>query len=190
MHIFLLIILIILPQQVYAEPILKVEVNEYNIYTKDPDRLLSDLNEGSPVRENGEIYHAYTDTYVDWRYWWDKNEHSCKLNKVETTVNITYTLPRLDENNASSPVIDIWRLYYPALVKHEKGHGQIAIDAARKIENTLIHLPPCSDCSLLSQVAKLKAEEILSNCRPKHQEYDRRTNHGKTEGANIELYLP
>ncbi len=186
----IVLILLIYPIQLNAEPKVNETVNHYDFRTVNVNNLLSDLNNTSPVRQDGRIYHAHTDTYVKWYYWWGKTEYGCKLNNVETTVYITYTLPRLIETNASRKVIDIWNLYYPALIRHEKGHGKITIDAAREIENKLIQMPESGDCDLLRQKADLKAEEILTHYRPRHQEYDKRTEHGKTEGANVEIYLP
>lgn len=104
-------------------------------------------------------------------------------------MNITYTLPNLSKPYTNKQVANIWELYYPALVKHEKGHGKIAINAARKIEKTLLQMPAYSNCDSLSNKANLKAQEILVHFRPKHVDYDKRTDHGKTEGASIELYL-
>jgi predicted secreted Zn-dependent protease len=185
----LLLLVLIFPSQLNAEPIVNEKVKEYHVYFNNVDTLLSDIDKASPIRQDGSIYHAHTDTYVKWNYWWDSSEKSCTFNRVQTTVDITYTLPLLRKSSASKQVLDIWRLYYPALVQHEKGHGEIAINAAREIEKTLIQMPSYNNCDSLSQKANLKAQDILARFRPKHMDYDKITEHGKTEGANIKLYL-
>ncbi|MCP4431147.1 MAG: DUF922 domain-containing Zn-dependent protease, partial [Gammaproteobacteria bacterium] len=93
------------------------------------------------------------------------------------------------KSSAEERVIEIWEKYYPALVEHEAGHAEIAISAAQEIEKILLKLPSYKNCDLLSEKANLAAQKILDRAKPKHEHYDRRTRHGKTQGAHLDLYL-
>jgi predicted secreted Zn-dependent protease len=185
----LILVLAILPLQAYSYPKVDTIENSYTVEANDKGSLLSAINNASPIRESGEVFHAHTDTYVNWNYWWDKRNNYCKLNRVETTVTITYTLPRLSSKTKNAEVKRIWNIYYSALIEHEEGHGQIAIDAAQLIERSLRDLPSYSNCDLLSKKANAKAQWILNKFSQKHFDYDNKTNHGKTQGAYLNLYL-
>jgi len=185
----LIFVIALLPLQVYSYPKVKTIKNTYVVEAKDKGSLLSDINNASPIRQDGEVFHAYTDTYVNWNYWWDKRKSYCKFNRVETSVKITYTFPRLSIKTQSSEVKEVWNQFYPALVEHENGHGQIAIEAAQEIERSLRNMPSYSNCNLLSKKANDKAQSILDEFAPKHRDYDIKTDHGKTQGAYLGLYL-
>lgn len=185
----LILVLAILPLQAYSYPKVDTIENSYTVEANDKGSLFSAINNASPIREGGEVFHAHTDTYVNWNYWWDKRNNYCKLNRVETTVTITYTLPRLSSKTQDAEVKRIWNKYYPALIEHEEGHGQIAIDAAQVIERGLRNMSSYSSCDLLSKKANAKAQRILDKFSQKHLDYDNKTNHGKTQGAYLNLYL-
>lgn len=183
-----MLLIVILPLQAYSYPKVDTIENSYTVEANDKESLLSAINKASPIRENGEVFHAHTDTYVNWNYWWDKRNNYCKLNRVETTVTITYTLPRLFWKTQDAQVQKIWNKYYPALYEHEEGHGQIAIDAAEAIERSLMNMPPFSSCDHLSKKANAEAQRILDEFSKKHRHYDNKTNHGETQGADLNLY--
>lgn len=103
MRIFILV-LAILPLKAYSYPKVDTIENSYTVETNDKGSFLSAINNASPIRENGEVFHAHTDTYVNWNYWWDNRNNYCKLNRVETTVTITYTFPRLSSKTQDAQV--------------------------------------------------------------------------------------
>ncbi len=180
----LLFYLIALPLS--SEP----EVNEitktYDVKSNSIRNLLNTINHASPIKQNGLVYHGYTSTRVKWNYWWKQRRGYCKINRVKIKVTISYTLPEL--NTDSNDVKQVWAKYYPALLLHENGHGQIAIDAAKEIETKLLQLPGSHSCEQLSEQANASAKRILELAKPKHQDYDQKTEHGKTQGGQLSLY--
>lgn len=175
--------------QLQANPSIHEKFTEYSITPKSIYDLRASLNRASPVRQNGDTFHAYTDTDVSWKFWKHRFNNKCILNEIKTKVDITYTLPKLKQSHASKPILKIWNQYSPALIKHEKGHGQIAIDAAKQIEEVLAQLPAADNCSLLDDQANQKARSILNSYINKHKTYDQITGHGSTQGADLGLYL-
>jgi len=181
--------LILFSSLTHANPKVIEITNEYIVIAKKPSSLSQVLNDASPVKEDGKIFHAHTDTYVDWKYWWTKRSDYCKLNRVETTVQITYILPKLDISTRNTKVKKIWKKYLPAVVKHEKGHANIAINAAKEIEVELIKMEAYRNCDELSKKANQKAKAILNKYKPQHKTYDIKTDHGKTQGADLGFYM-
>lgn len=173
----------------HAETTVIENIEAYEINPRSLEQLVPSLNNASPVRENNKVFHAHTKTHVSWRFWWDSQPHRCKITKTSTTVTINYDLPKLESGCCSASIMDVWNQYYPALLKHEQGHGQIAIDAAEEIERVLLGMPAFEQCKNLEQEANKRAEAVLERFRPEHQTYDGKTGHGRTEGAYIQLYL-
>jgi len=59
--------------------------------------------------------------------------------RVYTTVDATFTVPRwADYQKASWDRQQKWDKFYKSLMDHENGHKDIAIEAAKKIENELL----------------------------------------------------
>lgn len=185
----LLVFLLIIAPHIHARPLVNQSINEYSVTAKNVSSLVEAVNKASPVRQNGDVFHAHTETYIKWTFWWNNQNDGCKLSRVETEVDITYIFPRLNKSSSGKKVIEIWEKYYSALVIHENGHAEIAIEAAREIESSLLSMPEYRNCNLLSEKANMKAQEILDHTKPKHEHYDRKTRHGKSQGAYLDIYL-
>ena len=52
----------ILPLQVYSYPKVTTIEKSYVVEAKEKDSLLASVNKASPIRQDGEVFHAYTDT--------------------------------------------------------------------------------------------------------------------------------
>jgi predicted secreted Zn-dependent protease len=70
---------------------------------------------------------------------------------------------------------------------HEKGHAQNAIDAARKIEAGILALPSEPTCDALRTKANDlgHALMLIKDANQADIDYDRRTQHGATQGARF-----
>ena len=102
---------------------------------------------------------AYTSWYVRW-------SGACAV-----SVEIRYTMPKLIKNDAMpASVLSIWNKMYAALEKHERNHGQHGINAAREIER--------NGCR--------NGKAIIRKWAEQDRIYDRKTQHGKTEGIRFQ----
>ena len=72
-----------------------------------------------------------------------------------------------------------------ALVKHEDGHKAIGTNAADYIRDAGFKLPPEPLCSELARSVDKMTSEILERYRQREREYDRDTDHGRTQGARF-----
>ena len=101
-------------------------------------------------------YWAYTEWYVKWT-------GSCKV-----SVSVTYTMPKL-KSGAPADVKSKFDKMYKKLLKHEKNHGNNGISAAKEI-------------------AKKKCnggDAILAKYNKKDIAYDKKTDHGYSEGVKF-----
>lgn len=182
-----LLYLFALSHYLKAAPLVNEVIKTYVVHARGLDALRAVLDKSTLVKVNGKTFYAFTDTYVRWHYWWNETKTSCAINKVSTAVDVTYTMPELNENLASLETRHVWKKYYASLILHEKGHADIAIEAALAIEKSLLNMPSSRNCRLLSQQANSRAEKVLEGYRPQHKVYDRETDHGYTQGAYLDF---
>jgi predicted secreted Zn-dependent protease len=170
-----------------AEPLLETEYIYYAVSSPSKGELLARLNRATPIRQDGNPFHGYTDSQIDWRFWWQQENGHCSITRVAVLVDVTFTLPRLEDSPAA--VRDLWERWYPGLVRHENGHRDNALSVARRIEDGIRALPALPDCSELERRANALGNGLVSELATIDRDYDQRTNYGETEGASIHSHL-
>ena len=168
----------------YAEPETRFNKVYYTVAGNTISDIWTDIMAKTPVHQNGKRHVAYTKWHMNWKFWWLDNGDSCEISKVNTKLDVTYTLPRLDNTSAvPDSVVTRWEKYYAALFDHEQGHKDLGVKAAIETENLIVNMGSRSDCKQL----ELDANEIGNNVIEKYsrieKEYDRSTNHGLNTGA-------
>jgi predicted secreted Zn-dependent protease len=183
----LLWLLAILSATTTAKPTVTEKYVYYLVSPGTLEELPAALNNTSPLRENNQIYHGYTETKVNWKFWWFSENHSCWIDKVETTVVVTYTLPQL---TTSYPEVNkIWGKWYPNLMRHELHHKDLAIRIANDIEKAFYDMEARTSCEQLERDANNIGNQFISKLKKLNDQYDKDTKHGETEGANIRHHL-
>ena len=169
----------------------KSSVSEsYNFYLISPEskgEILKLLNSTSPILEDGDVYHGYAYSSINWNFRWRYNKNSCWITSASTKLNTTYTLPKLETK--SNDVNQVWNQWYPKLVLHEKGHHKLAVKIASKIKNTISDMPRARTCTELEKKANGIGQALISELGELNIQYDKRTNHGETQGAFLFEYL-
>lgn len=182
MRILFLLCFLLVPQTSSAE----VSENlDYTYYTAnaDPARsLLSILNTSSPIRQNGQVFHGYTNWYVRWDFrWHEKPDGKCRITSASTKLTGSINLPRL---NAATPVQEVqFGKYVTALRVHELGHYDVGKAAAITIDRKIRSLPEMSSCRALESAANDLGMRTLDEYKERELRYDDSTYHGKSQGA-------
>ena len=144
--------------------------------------LLAALNDASPVREGGKVFHGYTKWNVKWDYRWNESRTgACTIASVATNLRVEMTLPDLVAGSAEG--VAMFRRYLAALVIHEEGHRDIGREAAEEVDRTIAALPGMANCRELEREANRRGEAIIARARTREKEYDRTTSYGCTQGA-------
>lgn len=184
------ILSLLLSISVTAEPTVKIDYKYYSIYPKTKWDLNKELNERSPIIFQGKSYRGYTKWFVKWQYRWWKTNKDCKITTVNTTLDVTYTLPKIPSNHpADAEARQVFQRYFNALFKHEENHKNSGLFAARTIEKSLLNLGTFPNCPSLKVAAESKAQQIIQQYRQRDIDYDRQTDHGRKEGIMIENFL-
>jgi len=173
----------------FARSDIQIAYEYYPVKVSKVSELPTTLNKASPITEDGKKYHAYTRWNIEWRYRWRVWENRCKVSTVSTRLTITYTLPKLINLTQNETIDQVWNEWYPNLVAHEKNHATNAIKTSQDIEEAIMKVPENRECEKLGKEVNKVAEKLMDELAQKNKEYDRATNHGKTEGAFIEEYL-
>ena len=143
------------------------------------------LDENSPIRHDGQTYHAYTSWLVVWHYTWRADGNgSCRIVQTDTDLHSTITLPRLD---GGSPLMrERFERYLTALREHELGHHQIGLQAAQEVDRQLQGMPPMADCQRLETAANKLAARTVNRFKDEERTYDLITVHGRLQGARLD----
>lgn len=167
---------------VYKPSTVYTNFSYYDVYLGGGKSLLSALNEATPIIQGGIKYHGFTKWNIKWRYKWSTVLGVCRIDSVNTDLEILYTMPRIGRQN--TPIENYtkaFNAFYNSLMIHEKGHANIGLLAAKEIEKELLKSAPSSDCKIVEAAANRTASGIISAYRLKDNEYDRVTNHGKSQ---------
>ena len=162
----------------------ELDWQHYPVLLAEGETLAQALDRSSPIRSRGLVYHATTDWQVQWRFWWQNANDGCVIERVRTEVAVQIQLPELIAGTAAQETE--FADYLDALTLHEEGHQQLALDAAEAIDLALQQLPAASHCTALEANANALGQQLLQRFREREYDYDRRTNHGQTQGAWME----
>lgn len=167
-----------------AEVAETLDYDHYDIRANPNRQLGSLLNDASPFKENGRIFHAKTKWNIRWSFSLRNNGAGvCKVEAVSVALKTKVTLPRLMGDSARQQ--GQFARYYAALKHHELGHHQIAQEAAMAVSENLSSLAGNSSCADLSKIANAAAQQTVDGYNNKNRLYDIKTDHGKSQGARL-----
>jgi predicted secreted Zn-dependent protease len=159
----------------------------YSVDTNDKTLLLNKLNQATPITEGGETFYGKAHSYITWKYTWRYDEDECWIVSAETDTATTYTLPLLITNNAQLQAI--WDEWFRKLELHERGHHMLALNIAKQINSAIESMPSKRNCELLEHAANEIGNELIEELDKRNKAYDKRTEHGHTQGASLGEYL-
>lgn len=142
----------------------------YPVDLADATDLNAALIAASPVYGHGR--HSLTRWSVRWRSVWRTENGLCRMQRVSTEVDIEHILPDAVRLPRRADLRQRYTDYLTALRAHEQGHADLAILAAREIEQTLMAVPPHPDCDGLSAAANRRGNAIIEQTRARERAYD------------------
>jgi len=169
---------------VWSEPDISERTIYYDVQGTSVKALRVNMTRSSPIKWEGKKYDAFTKWYVRWRFEWENNEEECSISSVTTTVEVVFTYPRWTDEGLADPTLQAkWERYMGALIKHEEGHRDIAVDAANEIEAELSAMDAYPSGPELERAANKLANQVLKKFQEREKEYDKSTDHGRKDGA-------
>jgi predicted secreted Zn-dependent protease len=143
------------------------------------------LNDASPFRPKGKIFHSATAWYLDWSVRSEPTaDGRCRVGSVLVELHGRMMLPRLLGGTPSQQ--SRFENYLVHLREHELGHYEIGREAARELEKQFYALKPARNCGDLQAAAREAGARLLPKYEAMGDEYDLQTGHGRTQGAWID----
>lgn len=133
------------------------QVESYFISGSTVEELREEMNKKGP---HG--WHGYTEWHLNW---------DCK----EISVTCTVTLPFWKTGQSTPEVKKRYRMYWNRLALHEQGHVDIV---TRLVDTNRVRVK-----SMECGAANRSWADTLARINRESAEYDRKTEHGKTQGA-------
>lgn len=133
---------------------------------------------------------ARTDALTTWNIKWQTQVSPVggeyRLTSFSTTTTIIITMPSWKApTNAAPQVMKKWLSYYSALQKHEVNHSKTGTQAAEALRKRIGEVGSDPDRTRLQQRIQQLADAVIAEFRKRDADYDRETDHGRKDGANL-----
>lgn len=125
-------------------------------------------------------YDALAKWWITWRFTTRRDGATCAMARVDVSLTLTLVEPRLV--TTSSELAQSFADYIEKLRLHERGHADLARATAARIDAAIAALTAPA-CEALSGLADAAAHRLIREGNVEQAEYDRRTDHGATQGA-------
>lgn len=169
-----------------TNPIISITRNYYVVAGSTANQLRQQLNQRGPEWTPGRRFDAITRWYVRWSYQYAIRNNYCQLISNQVRADITITMPRWQmPPHVSKDLVKRWQRYVIALQRHEDGHRDHGIRAAREVAQALQRFPSQTTCEQLEMFVDTTMMQIIEHYSQKDVEYDRVTHHGATQGARF-----
>jgi predicted secreted Zn-dependent protease len=149
---------------------------------------LNDLGESMKTRRPHD-HNAYTKWHIDWNYSFRIEPNQWTLDKFDTRVQIRYTFPKWQTTDTPDKnVVTEWERFMNAVTEHEIGHSDLGLAAAAEMNRTMSFSVWQGETRReVKERIDAKCSEILEKYRKLEIEYDKNTDHGKTQGARLSM---
>lgn len=167
----------------YDYPKVNESFDYYDISGRSESELRREMDANGYLWTDGIRYAGMTFWTVRWMTYPRTEKELCAVDKVEATVQVKFRLPRWSNNSAPARVKNWWTWYYEGLLKHENGHRDFGVEAAREVQRTIAGIRPQNTCKELYQVANKAGDQVLEKYKQLERDYDVRTRHGLNQEA-------
>ncbi len=156
-----------------------VSIIYYDLDGETVQALQEQMARIGPVDRFNRRREAYTHWFLKWA-WPSNGQGVPQLNAAQVDVEIIVTLPRWFPPEPQSEAAGQWERYLRAVVAHEKGHIESALNGADTLKRKLRSIPRGEwNAAAASRLAR----SVVSKLHRFDREYDQRTDSGRKEGV-------
>lgn len=172
--------ILMLPAIAHAEIRHNLRYSYYDV-NAHTGNLYEQLRVAAPKRAGSEGLLGYTVWNIRWMPTTEHANGQCSMKHIMVDVDADIQLPRLGQ--ATERQRQAFERFMKALLEHEQGHAKIATLAAEQLEREVMAIQPEAECISLEAKADAIWSQIWNQALSVEREYDRLTQHGKTQGA-------
>jgi predicted secreted Zn-dependent protease len=168
-----------------AKPVVVASTEHYRVVGASESELRHAL-ETSPLNPDGRRRVGYTQAEIRWQYEARARGGKCRVVSVTVTLTVKTTLPQWEpQPGASGALRRSWARFFDALSAHEQGHSDIALAAAKRIEDALWRAPMPKDCTGYGPRLDAMANALFDESVREQDAFDQRTDYGAQEGVRF-----
>lgn len=172
-------------------PVVNFRLEHYPVTGRTLPEIQASIGQNAPS-QNGDTYYAGTTV---WRLgstydFMTLANGGCALTNPQVTVNITISLPTLqNDQQRSLAVLREWNRFYTGLRAHEMLHAANGKRTAQILLNRLSGVRTELPCDRLRVVVSDATQALIKQLGQYDTDLDRQTNHGATQGAALDLNI-
>lgn len=160
----------------------RVEFAYYDIEGDTPQALSAALAASGPEFD-GHRFFGMTEWSLSADYRVKDEAGGCTLAEVTVEIDVETQLPHWRESwRGNGALRTEWYQFLGSLDRHERGHRDLAREAADAVRDRLTTLRS-ETCETMRREAQWAAVDVMNNYDARHQAYDLSTGHGHTQGA-------
>ena len=168
-----------------AKPVVVASTAHYAVVGNSESDLRRSLDQ-SPLSPDGKRRVGYTQADIRWQYEARERKGKCRVVSVTVTLTVKTTLPQWQPPpGASRALRERWTVFADALAAHEQGHSDIALTAAKRIEDALWRAPTPRTCTGYSARLDAMANELFDAATREQDAFDEATDHGALQGVRF-----
>jgi predicted secreted Zn-dependent protease len=158
----------------------------YAVSGDNASELRSDLDRKRPPSPDGRRFDANVLWSLTWSFHFDLQSRACALTDATVDLQMLVRLPVLAAGAAPSQAVrERWEDFALLLETHEAGHVDTYFDGARRLQDAFADVQPAASCDELRAVLADVGAAAIEAIRAADIEYDRLTDHGRTQGATF-----
>jgi predicted secreted Zn-dependent protease len=158
----------------------------YAVSGDNASDLRSDLDRKRPPSPDGRRFDANVLWSLTWSFHFDLQPRACALADATVDLQMLVRLPVLAADAAPSQAVrERWEDFALLLETHEAGHIDTYFEGARSLQDAFAEVEPASSCEELRAVLADIGAAAIEAIRAADIEYDRHTDHGRTQGATF-----
>ena len=157
----------------------------YEVPGADVDEIARNLDALRVNAGHGD-FNAQTKWDLRWSMRYKQEGPVCNLTAVTLEYYAVVTLPALvSEASLASADLERWYRFADAIEAHEMAHVEREIAGAEGLRQSLLGLPPQTDCQAMAARVSEMGEQAKDSIRRVDQAFDAETEHGALEGATF-----
>jgi predicted secreted Zn-dependent protease len=129
-------------------------------------------------------FYAETQWHAVTNYAWKPFGKTCRMTKVDVSLELVVLLPRRQTGPRLSPEVQKkWDDFVAAIIVHENGHVKLYKAAARDLDKSLRAVS--RPCRTIGRHADAVNEDGFKRMQKVNDDYDTRTNGGEKQGVTL-----
>lgn len=173
------------------EPVPKVHTTTnttyYEVEGGSSAMVGTQINSRGPVgKDDGAIHAAVTNYDIKWKYKTRRQEDGFAIVDLLVSLDLACIMPRKKPSQKIGDAFESeWKRFLAALTVHERGHVEHDVRMAEGLLAKLGERRRFKSVEELKAFVEAESSRCLAECAKANVDYDRRTNHGATQGATL-----